>query len=503
MFVAKHNPMKKILVANRGEIAIRVMRSAREMGISTVAIFSDADRQALHVQYADEAIYLGESPAAESYLSVPKVIEACKLTQADAVHPGYGFLSENPAFAEALEQEGIKLIGPTARAMKLMGNKLSAKELALEHQIPLIKGTTTPISDLNEATQQAEEIGFPILIKAAAGGGGKGMRIVHNQENFPSELKLAISEATSAFGDGAVFLERYISSPKHVEIQVLADEHGNSIYLFERECSIQRRHQKVIEEAPCIVLPPEVREKMGQCALKLVEACQYTGVGTVEFIVDQQLNFYFLEMNTRLQVEHPITEMITGVDLVKEQIKVAQGKTLSLSQQELHIRGHAIELRIYAEDPENNFLPDTGTLLSYKLPSGPGVRVDNAYDAGMEVSVYYDPMIAKLSVWGNDRNEAIQRMKRAIREYKITGIKNTLNFGTFVLNHPAFKDGTYNTNFVSEHYDSETGEVNDQDARIAALIANHIFRKEYRQMESATNPETQNNPSNWKRNRTI
>lgn len=495
--------MKKILIANRGEIAIRIMRSAQEMGISTVAVFSEADRQALHVQYADEAIYIGESPANQSYLSIPRIIEACKATGADAVHPGYGFLSENPAFAKALEQEEIKLIGPTAQAMELMGNKLSAKEVALKHQIPLIKGTTKPISDLDEAAQQAKEIGFPILIKAAAGGGGKGMRIVEDPDNFLNELKLAISEAASAFGDGSVFLERYISSPKHVEIQVLADEHGNSVYLFERECSIQRRHQKVIEEAPCIILPIEIREKIGKCALDIVRACRYTGAGTIEFILDQKLNFYFLEMNTRLQVEHPITEMITGVDLVKEQIKIAMGKTLSLTQEQLQIHGHAIELRIYAEDPENNFLPDTGTLHSYTLPSGPGVRVDNAYETGMEVSVYYDPMIAKLSVWGKDRNEAIQRMKRAIKEYKISGIQNTLNFGTFVLNHQAFLDGTYHTNFVSTHFHPEATEDNQEDARVAALIANHIFKKEYRRMGS-TNTETKTtNPSNWRKNRTI
>lgn len=495
--------MKKILVANRGEIAIRIMRSAHEMGIATVAVFSDADRSALHVQYANEAIYIGESTASESYLSIRKIIDACKRTQVDAVHPGYGFLSENPQFARALEQEGIKLIGPSAQAMETMGNKLSAKNLALKHHIPLIKGTTQAISDVDEAMKQATDIGFPILIKAAAGGGGKGMRIVHKQEDFLDELKLAVSEATSAFGDGSVFLERYISSPKHIEIQVLADEHGNCVYLFERECSIQRRHQKVIEEAPCIVLPPEVREKMGQCALDLVKACQYTGAGTVEFIVDQQLNFYFLEMNTRLQVEHPITELITGVDLVKEQIEIAQGKTLSLTQQQLQIRGHAIELRIYAEDPGNNFLPDTGILQNYSLPSGPGIRVDNAYEMGMEVPVYYDPMIAKLSVWGKDRHEAIQRMKRAIKEYKISGIKHTLHFGNFVLDHPSFQDGDYNTNFVATYYHPEEQEGELKDAGIAALMANHIFKRKHRPIEASSSIGIQNNHSNWRKKRTI
>ncbi|WP_118194561.1 acetyl-CoA carboxylase biotin carboxylase subunit [Albibacterium indicum] len=493
--------MKKILIANRGEIAIRVIRSAHEMGISTVAVYSDADRTALHVQHADEAVYIGKSSASDSYLSISKIIEACKQTNVDAVHPGYGFLSENPLFAKALEKESIKLIGPSSEAMELMGNKLSAKKLALAHKIPLLKGTSHPISDTNEALQQARDIGFPILIKAAAGGGGKGMRIVQDQEDFLNELKLAISEASSAFGDGSVFLERYISAPKHVEIQVLADEHGNSIYLFERECSIQRRHQKVIEEAPCSVLTPAIREKMGKCALDLVKACNYTGAGTVEFIVDNQLNFYFLEMNTRLQVEHPITELITGVDLVKEQINIAQGKVLSLTQEDVNIQGHAIELRIYAEDPKNNFLPDTGMLDNYKIPSGPGVRVDNAYDIGMEVSVYYDPMIAKLSVWGKDRHEAIQRMKRAITEYKITGIKNTLNFGSFVMDHPAFQDGSYNTKFIDIHFQSESIENCDKDALISALIGNYLFKKK-QQPDPLSNSQKNNSRSNWRRNRT-
>src|SRR5690606_3004888 len=369
--------MKKILIANRGEIAIRIMRSAREMNIATVAVFSEADRLSSHVLYADEAVYIGEAPSNLSYLNIDKIIAACKITNSDAVHPGYGFLSENPQFAKALQKEGIKLIGPSPEAMEVMGNKLSAKEAALRYNIPMIKGTKSAINNVEEAKNQAEEIGFPILIKAAAGGGGKGMRVVKDKESFEEELKLAISEAKSAFGDDSVFLERYITSPKHIEIQILADESGNILHLFERECSIQRRHQKVIEEAPSPILPENIRQEMGKCAIDVARSCNYIGAGTVEFILDKDFNFYFLEMNTRLQVEHPVTEMITGVDLVKEQIKIAQGKALTLAQADLKINGHAIELRIYAEDPANGFLPDIGTLQTYKLPEGPGVRVDS------------------------------------------------------------------------------------------------------------------------------
>lgn len=490
--------MKKILVANRGEIAIRIMRSAREMGIATVAVFSAADRLALHVQYADEAVYIGEAASSQSYLNIENIINACKTTHADAVHPGYGFLSENPTFAKALKEAGIKLIGPSPEAMEIMGNKLSAKEAALAYNIPMIKGTKKPIRDIEEAKVQAEEIGFPILIKAAAGGGGKGMRIVKTEKEFREELKSAISEAKSAFGDDSVFLERYIASPKHIEIQVLADEHGNVIHLFERECSIQRRHQKVIEEAPSPSLNAKIREEMGACAINVARSCNYVGAGTVEFIMDADSNFYFLEMNTRLQVEHPITEMITGIDLVKEQIKIARGEVLNLRQKDLSIHGHAIELRIYAEDPANNFFPDSGVLKTYKLPEGPGVRVDNAYEAGMEISVYYDPMIAKLIVWAGTREEAIQRMKRAIDEYQITGIESTLAFGKFVMDHPVFQKGIYTTNFVDTHFNTRTTlPIDEEEAKVAAIIANHIFSKELHE----TLTESKTVSSNWKRNR--
>ena len=495
--------MKKILVANRGEIAVRIMRSAREMGIPTVAVFSDADRLAMHVQYADEAIHIGQSPSNLSYLHIERIIDACRSTGSDAVHPGYGFLSENPAFARALQAAGITLIGPSPEAMEMMGNKLSAKAAAMKYNIPLIKGTTEPINDIEEAKRQAKDIGFPILIKAAAGGGGKGMRVVNSEEAFEAELKMAVSEAKSAFGDESVFLERYISAPKHIEIQVLADNFGHTIHLFERECSVQRRHQKVVEEAPSAVVDAALRERMGKCAVDVARSCNYTGAGTVEFILDEQMNFYFLEMNTRLQVEHPITEMITGLDLVKEQIKIARGETLSIKQSDLQIHGHAIELRIYAEDPLNNFLPDTGVLTTYELPQGPGIRVDNAFRAGMEVPVFYDPMIAKLIAWGNSREEAIERMKRAIEEYRITGIQSTLDFGTFVMNHPDFRSGKYSTNFINSFQPDAQPAIPDSEAQVAAILAYKILTKSIPSLSDATEQsQTQGQrTSNWKKNR--
>ncbi len=495
--------MKKILVANRGEIAVRIMRSAREMGIPTVAVFSDADRLAMHVQYADEAIHIGQSPSNLSYLHIERIIDACRSTGSDAVHPGYGFLSENPAFARALQAAGITLIGPSPEAMEMMGNKLSAKAAAMKYNIPLIKGTTEPINDIEEAKRQAKDIGFPILIKAAAGGGGKGMRVVNSEEAFEAELKMAVSEAKSAFGDESVFLERYISAPKHIEIQVLADNFGHTIHLFERECSVQRRHQKVVEEAPSAVVDAALRERMGKCAVDVARSCNYTGAGTVEFILDEQMNFYFLEMNTRLQVEHPITEMITGLDLVKEQIKIARGETLSIKQSDLQIHGHAIELRIYAEDPLNNFLPDTGMLTTYELPQGPGIRVDNAFRAGMEVPVFYDPMIAKLIAWGNSREEAIERMKRAIEEYRITGIQSTLDFGTFVMNHPDFRSGKYSTNFINSFQPDAQPAIPDSEAQVAAILAYKILTKSVPSIsDAAEHSQTQGERrSNWKKNR--
>ncbi|RFZ84382.1 acetyl-CoA carboxylase biotin carboxylase subunit [Mucilaginibacter terrenus] len=490
--------MQKILVANRGEIALRVMRSAREMGIKTVAVYSAADRNALHVRYADEAVYIGEAPSNQSYLVGEKIIDACKVTGAEAIHPGYGFLSENAAFARAVREAGLTLIGPSPEAMEVMGNKLSAKAAALKYNIPMVPGTEEAITDIAEAKQRATEVGFPILIKAAAGGGGKGMRIVNNADVFEEQMNLAVSEATSAFGDGSVFIERYVSSPRHIEIQVMGDTHGNIVYLFERDCSVQRRHQKVVEEAPSAILTPAIREEMGRCAVNVARSVNYTGAGTVEFIMDEQLNFYFLEMNTRLQVEHPVTELITGIDLVKEQINVARGEALSFTQEDLKISGHAMELRVYAEDPGNNFLPGTGTLQVYETPKGPGVRVDDCYEQGMEIPIYYDPMIAKLITYGKDREEAITRMVRAIDEYRITGIPTTLAFGKFVMQHEAFTSGNFDTHFVEKHFTPELLQNdNEEEALIAALIMDKLMQAPVANIsQTAVAPV-----SNWVKNR--
>jgi acetyl-CoA carboxylase biotin carboxylase subunit len=491
--------MKKILVANRGEIAIRIMRSAREMGIKTVAVYSAADRNALHVRYADEAVFIGEAPSSKSYLVGENIIDACQKTGAEAIHPGYGFLSENAAFARMVREAGLVLIGPSPEAMEVMGNKLSAKAAALKYNIPMVPGTEEAITDITEAKNRAVEVGFPILIKAAAGGGGKGMRVVEMAEDFEEQMHLAVSEATSAFGDGSVFIERYVSSPKHIEIQVLGDTHGNIVHLFERDCSVQRRHQKVIEEAPSAVLTPEIRDQMGRCAVDVARSVNYTGAGTVEFIMDDQLNFYFLEMNTRLQVEHPVSELITGVDLVKEQINIAKGLPISFKQEDLEIKGHAIELRVYAEDPENNFLPDIGTLQSYVTPKGPGVRVDDGFEQGMEIPIYYDPMIAKLITYGKYRGEAIERMIRAINEYDITGITTTLGFGKFVMQHEAFTSGNFDTHFVKKYFTPEAlhSESGDE-ALIAAIVMEKLLEKK---TEKSSTQAINDGLSDWLKNR--
>lgn len=464
-------PIRKLLVANRGEIALRVMRTAREMGIQTVAVYSEADRLSPHVLFADEAVFLGPPPSNQSYLLADKIIDACKRLAVDAVHPGYGFLSENATFARALEKEGILLVGPSGDSMDKMGNKLAAKQTVLPFGIPMVPGLETAITDVEFAKKRAIEIGFPVLIKAAAGGGGKGMRVVENPDEFESQMQLAVSEATNSFGDGAVFLEKYIGSPRHIEIQVMADKHGNAVHLFERNCSIQRRHQKLVEEAPSNILTPEVREAMGQAAVMVAKACNYHGAGTVEFLVDEHLNFYFLEMNTRLQVEHPVTEQITGIDLVKEQIRVAEGHPLSFSQEDLKIHGHSIELRVCAEDPTNNFLPDLGKLETYIRPQGLGVRVDDGFEQGMTIPVNYDSMIAKLIVTGRTREEAIQRMVRAIEDYRITGFANTLQFGKWVMQHPLFHSGDFDTKFIDQHFKPEfLEEKRSHEAEAAALF---------------------------------
>ena len=494
----------KLLVANRGEIALRVLRSAKEMGIATVAIYSEADRHALHVRYADEAVCVGPPASKDSYLRGDKILAICRELGVDAIHPGYGFLSENAAFARTVREAGLIFVGPSPEAMEMMGDKLSAKQAVKAYRIPLVPGTDEAISDVPVAKRIAQEVGFPILIKASAGGGGKGMRIVNHVDEFEEQMQLAINEAVSAFGNGAVFIEKFVTGPRHIEIQVLGDEHGNIVHLFERECSIQRRHQKVIEEAPSSVLTPTLRAQMGQCAVDVARACAYTGAGTVEFLLDDQHNFYFLEMNTRLQVEHPVTEQITGLDLVKEQIRVAQGEPLAFSQDDLAITGHAIEVRVYAEDPQNNFLPDIGTLTTYVRPQGPGVRVDDGFEQGMEIPIYYDPMIAKLVAFGANRAEAIARMLRAIEEFRITGIETTLGFGAYVLRHPAFVSGNFDTNFIHDHFTPATlapVAPDEVTAKIAAALGAMLLSEKKPKAAVATGETAGTDVSGWRRNR--
>ena len=464
--------MKKILVANRGEIAIRVMKTAQKMGIKTVAVYSTADRNAPHVKFADEAVWIGESPSNQSYLLGNKIIEVAKALNVDAIHPGYGFLSENADFAEEAEKNNIIFIGPKSKAIKIMGSKLAAKDAVKAYNIPMVPGIDEAITDIEKAKQAATTIGFPILIKASAGGGGKGMRVVESEADFESQMNRAISEAVAAFGDGSVFIEKYVASPRHIEIQVMADSHGNILYLFERECSIQRRHQKVVEEAPSAVLTPELRKKMGEAAVLVAKSCDYLGAGTVEFLLDENNNFYFLEMNTRLQVEHPVTELITGTDLVELQIRVARGEALTIQQEDLKIKGHALELRVYAEDPMNDFLPSVGHLDVYQLPVGEGIRVDNGFEQGMDIPIYYDPMLAKLITYGQTREEAIQLMIKAIESYQVEGVHTTLPFGKFVFEHEAFRSGKFDTHFVKQYYNADVLKNQmAQEAEIAALVA--------------------------------
>jgi propionyl-CoA carboxylase alpha chain len=499
----KEHKITKILVANRGEIALRIMRTARDMGISTVAIFSEADQNAPHVKYADETVCVGPPPSSESYLKADTIISVAKERKADAIHPGYGFLSENAEFARKVIKAGLAFIGPSPEAIEIMGDKLAAKEAVSKFKIPLVPGTEHAIHDPDEAIFIAKEIGFPVLIKASAGGGGKGMRVVHKEADLEEEMQRAISEAISAFGDGSVFLEKYIESNKHIEFQILGDQHGNIIHLFERECSIQRRHQKVIEEAPSMVLTEELRKEMGEAAVNVAKACGYFGAGTVEFIFDENQHFYFLEMNTRLQVEHPVTEEITGIDLVREQIHIAEGKKLSIDQDDVKIKGHAIELRVYAEDPANDFLPDIGTLEVYSPPMGPGIRVDDGFRQGMEIPIYYDPMISKLIAVGKNRDEARSRMLRAIDEYIITGIETTLDFGRFLMSHHAFIDGSFNTHFVKKYFNSEEFNQSTEATKdeLDALSAAAAFLVEESKTKHIPAP-TSNSQSRWKlRNR--
>lgn len=484
--------IKKILVANRGEIAVRVIKSAKRLGIKTVAIYSDPDSGSPHVMLADEAVNIGPAPSSQSYLNMDKIIEVCKSLEVDAIHPGYGFLSENAAFAKKIEANGLIFIGPSAHAIEVMGDKLAAKNTVANYDVPMVPGVDHAVATAKEAKEIAASIGYPVLIKASAGGGGKGMRVVEEESMLEEQMERAMSEAASAFGNPAVFVEKFITSPRHIEIQIIGDQHGNICYLFERECSIQRRHQKVIEEAPSAILTPEIRKAMGEAAIGVAKSCGYYGAGTVEFIVDNELNFFFLEMNTRLQVEHPVTEEITGIDLVAEQIRVAEGKTLSFKQEDLKINGHAFEVRVYAENPRENFLPDTGRLNTYKIPTGEGVRVDDGFEEGMEIPIYYDPMISKLITHGKDREEARLRMIKAIEEYKISGLSTTLDFCKFALGHDAFITGKFDTKFVDNYFTPEKLNVfSAEHEKLAIALAAHLASQDDRLAKEAA----ENHPS--------
>lgn len=486
--------ISKILIANRGEIALRVIRTCKELGKQTVAVYSTPDADAPHVLQADESVYIGPAASSESYLVIVKIIQAAKDTGADAIHPGYGFLSENADFSRRCQEEDITFIGPGPEAIRTMGDKTAARELMSKAEVPFPPGTKEELKDIEEAEKIADKIGYPVLVKAAAGGGGKGMRIVQAKEEFRSGIKAAKSEARNAFSDDRVYIEKYLMEPRHVEFQIMADEHGNVLHIFDRECSIQRRHQKVIEEAPCSILSPELRSEMAEAAIAAAEAVDYVGAGTIEFLVDADRNFYFLEMNTRLQVEHPVTELITGLDLVALQILVAEGKELPFGQDDIRMEGHAIECRVYAEDPRDNFLPSTGTLTKHRIPSGSGIRVDSGVEEGQAVTINYDPMISKLCSYGRDRDHAIRRMLRALDEYEIAGCRTTIPFCKYVLNHDAFTSGSYDTHFVQEHFNAEKLDAaQHSEIEVQALAASLLKISENssssQQKAETTNPD--------------
>ena len=443
--------IRKVLIANRGEIAVRIMRSYREMGIRTVAVFSEADRTSRHVMYADEAYLIGPAIAANSYLNIEKIIEVAKEARADAIHPGYGFLSENAMFARRCKEEGIIFIGPRPETIEMMGDKIEARKCMEKAGVPIVPGTEEPLQSVEEAIELCNKIGYPVMLKASMGGGGKGMRLIHNEGEVEEAYNMARSESLSSFGDNTVYLEKFVEEPHHIEFQILGDNHGNAIHLFDRECSIQRRHQKIVEESPSPFLTPELREEMGRCAVRAAKAVNYSGAGTIEFLVDKHRHFYFLEMNTRLQVEHPVTEEVVGVDLVKEQIRVANDEVLHLKQEDIRQRGHAIECRICAEDTENNFIPSPGIIKQLMEPNGIGVRIDSYVYEGYEIPIYYDPMIGKLIVWATTRQYAIERMRRVLYEYKITGLKTNLNYLKRIMHNPDFVRGEYNTLFIEKN----------------------------------------------------
>lgn len=493
---------KKILIANRGEIAVRIVKACKEMDITSIVIYSDADKNSLHVRVADEAYYVGPSIATESYLNSKKIIDLAKQVGADAIHPGYGFFSENSEFIKDVEESGIVFIGPSKESVELMGNKTVARTFMKNSDIPIVPGTTKPISNTKEAKNICTEIGLPVMIKAAAGGGGKGMRKIDNIEELESGIKRAKNEAQKAFGDSDVYIEKFIENPKHIEVQVLADKFGNCIHLFERECSVQRRHQKVVEEAPSASLNDELRKKVASIAVDATKAANYYNAGTIEFLYDQKDNFYFLEMNTRLQVEHPVTEMITGIDIVKEQIKIAAGEKLNLKQDEINFKGHAIECRIYAEDVDNNFAPSIGNILHHRLPSGPGIRVDRGIDVLSEISVYYDPILSKLVTWGSNREESIARMKRALSEYQIAGVKTNINSFYWILEHSKFLDCSFDNNFLDEYFlplvpDKWRETINAEYLNVAAILSTHLKSEE---KSLKVNKLSVSDENNWESN---
>ena len=493
--VLRMSQIKKVLIANRGEIALRIIRTCREKNIPTVALYSDSDSTSPHVLAADESVYIGASESSESYLNTEKILNAAQSTGSNAIHPGYGFLSENGHFAELCRDHDLIFIGPGSDVIHLMGDKTTARSLAEKVGIPYPPGSKNELADVDEGKKVANSIGFPVLIKAAAGGGGKGMRVIHEVEEFEKAFKAAKSEAKNAFGDDRVFVEKYLENPRHIEIQIFADQHGNVVHLFERECSIQRRHQKVIEESPSVVLDSELRAKMGKAAVDIAKACNYVGAGTVEFLVDKHRKFYFLEMNTRLQVEHPVTELITGLDLVSLQIDVSNGLKLPFSQDEISFDGHAIECRIYAEDPENHFLPSTGKLLRHRIPSGPGVRVDSGIEEGQTVSIYYDPMISKLCVYASNRQNAIQKMKRALIEYDISGVSTTIPFCISVMENREFQEGNYDTHYVQNHFKPDESSLKGVNSIIA--LVSSLIKKENRTETAIHNNLNEHRSSGW------
>lgn len=493
--------IKRLLIVNRGEIAIRVIRACKEMGITTVALFSEPDRTSLHVELADEAYPLEGVSAKESYLNQEKILRIAKQAQVDALHPGYGFLSENGSFVERVEQSGFIFVGPSSRAIRAMGDKTSARRLAKSLGIPIVEGTIEPLTSEREGVEIASKIGFPVLLKAAAGGGGKGMRVVQSADEFSSSFRMAQSEARNAFDDDRVYVEKYVQNPRHIEIQILGDHYGNVIHLGERECSIQRRHQKVIEESPSPIVDEKLRAAMGEAAVRAAKAAEYSNAGTIEFLVDANRNFYFLEMNTRLQVEHPVTEWITGIDLVKAQLQIAMGERLPWKQEDIQFTGHALESRIYAEDPRNNFFPSTGTLHVYETPQGPRVRVENGFRRGDAISIHYDPLLAKVITFGSSRQEAIETMKRALSEFIVGGVRTTIPFCEFVLDHEEFRAGSFDTHFVSRNFSSSELDKAEQKLLLPAIVASVLLKTSRHSTFPQLNNVEKASHSLWKKRR--